>query len=309
MKITNRPYAGERDLQRVLDFRRACSTRETMGDYPTVSDLRALLASSLLELRKNVRLWEDTEGKLIAFAIVHLPYCNLYFYIHPGIQDHALEAEIIEWGLVRARAFGQAYDQPVTLDTSCRDNNPERIALLECHGFVCQEEQMVYMERALAEPIPEPDFPEGFIVRHPRGEHEVEAYVAMHHEAFKTRNMTVQHRLSMLRSPDYRPELDLIAVAPDGTCAAFCVCHINQEANAKNGRKEGKIGIIGTRPAFRNRGLGRAMLLVALQQLKAREMEVALVGTESWNTTAQRIFSSVGFRTTYRTLWFSKEVE
>ena len=308
MKYTQRNYRGPEDLPLVVECKRACTTSESVADYPTVSDLYELLDASVSGIRENVALLENTEGKVIAFAIAHFPYCNLYFSILPQVHDRDLEAAIIAWGVERIRAYGQRQGKPVAVGAQCRDSDSERMALLERSGFIQQSDVTLHMEHSLREAVEEPQLPEGFTMRQLAGKHEVEPYVQMHREAFGTENITVEHRLTIMNNPDYRPELDLIAVAPDGTFAAFCVCNSNQEANAKSGRSEGEVGIVGTRPQFRNRGLGRAMTLAGMQRLKAQGIETAWLRTGSWNISAQRVFASVGFRITYRILWFSKPV-
>jgi ribosomal protein S18 acetylase RimI-like enzyme len=289
----------------LIECRRQWTTPENCGDYPAAADLHELLDPSM---ETSASLWENSAGQAVAFAIMHLPYCNLYFFILPEIQDQELEAAIVHWGLERARAFGCEQGNQAALDTACRDTDGARLAMLARNGFIEQENQTLHMERSLREALPEIQMPEGFSLRHVAEAHEAEEYVALHREAFGTQNMTVEHRLSIMHSPDYRPELDLLAVAPDGTFAAFCFCTINAEANAQCGRKAGEVGTMGTRPQFRRRGLGSAMALAGMRRLQGLGMEVAWLTTGSWNVNAQRVFESLGFRTTYSIRWFSKAV-
>jgi ribosomal protein S18 acetylase RimI-like enzyme len=116
--------------------------------------------------------------------------------------------------------------------------------------------------------------------------------------------MTVEYRLAMMRVPDYEPELDLIAVAPDGRFAAFCVCHISREENALTGRNEGYTDPVGTHPAFQRQGLARALLLTGLHLLKQRGMDRAILGTWGENIAMQRTAASVGFRVESTTIFF-----
>lgn len=299
-------FSGIDDLQRIIDLRRTCTTAENASDYPMVSDLPVLLDTS--NMQENARLWEDSERRLIAYAIVHFPYCNLYFLLHPQAKQTAIATQMISWATERIRAFQQQSNEQATLDTNCRDTDSERKMLLEQHGFILQPEQTLHMVRSLTVPIPQPGLPEGFTLRHLEGEHEAAAYIELHQAAFGTKNMTVEHRVASMRNSEYIPELDLIAVAPDSTLAAFCVCSIPQEANMKNGRNEGEIAIIGTHPMYRNKGLGKAMLLAGLQHLKTYGIDTAVLGTSSQNIDAHPIFRSVGFQIAHRTLWYAKNV-
>ena len=306
MSITAHQLTSEGDIQRIFDLRRACTTAENMNDYPTVFDLRGLLTPAKLNTHVHVQLWENANGTLIAFGILDVAFRNLYFYVHPEEQGSTLESDIIAWALQEMQTIGQQQNKQVTLDASCRENDVQRITLLQQHGFVCQEEQTLQMRRSLAEPVPVPRLPEGFIVRPLQGKQEIEEYVALHRDAFGTANMTVVQRLAIMNNPDYRPELDMVAVAPDGKFAAFCVCNINREVNEQSGHNEGEIGLIGTRPAYRHMGLGRAMLLEGLQSLKSCGISIATLGTTSSNANAIRLYKSVGFEVATRVYWYAK---
>ncbi|MDQ2718079.1 MAG: GNAT family N-acetyltransferase [Chloroflexota bacterium] len=311
MVYNMRPYTGEVDRQRVLAFRRACTTPENMNDYPTVTDMQELLDPLVIGAgeRDTVRLWEDDRGELQAFAILHFPYCNLYFYVQPCAQDEEIARQIIDWGTDRVRAFGQARGQRVMLDTNCRNTDKARLALLEGSGFTRQEAYTLRMTCSLLATLSSFRLPHGYMLGHVAGEHEVESYVALHRAAFGTENMTVEARLATMRNPDYIPELDLVAVAPDGTLAAFCFCQVYREANALNRRAGGEIATIGTIPALRHKGLGRTMLRAGMHALQARGIATAVLGTSSENASAQSLFLAEGFHIAEEIFWYSKSVD
>lgn len=111
-----------------------------------------------------------------------------------------------------------------------------------------------------------------------------------------------------MRTPEYNPELDLVAVAPDGALAAYCFCQISQQANARTGRNEGYTDPIVTHPRFQRRGLARALLLTGLRRLKQKGVEFAALGTSSENIAMQRTATSVGFGAQSTKLWFARPV-
>jgi ribosomal protein S18 acetylase RimI-like enzyme len=108
-----------------------------------------------------------------------------------------------------------------------------------------------------------------------------------------------------MRDPEYRPDLDLVAVAPDGTLAGFCLCSIGREENARLGRDEGWVDTLGTHPAYRKLGLGRALLLTGLRRLRASGIAVAVLGTGQGNP-AVALYESAGFRVAYHVLWYRR---
>ncbi len=112
----------------------------------------------------------------------------------------------------------------------------------------------------------------------------------------------------MMSGTDYDPHLDLVMVGPDGRLAAYCMCQIFQEENARTGRNEGYTDPVATHPEYQRRGLARALLLTGLRLLQERGVETALMGTSSENVKMQRAAEAVGFRVKSSTVWFVKPV-
>jgi mycothiol synthase len=119
----------------------------------------------------------------------------------------------------------------------------------------------------------------------------------------------VEERRHRLKRPGYRPEQDLVAVAPDGTFAAFCLWAIDAADNARRGRSDGWIGLLGTRRGHRGIGLGRAMLLVGLQRLRDAGADTAKLGVDAENPTgALGLYERVGFRKVATRVSYHKDV-
>jgi ribosomal protein S18 acetylase RimI-like enzyme len=106
--------------------------------------------------------------------------------------------------------------------------------------------------------------------------------------------------------PDYVPELDLVAVAPHGQLAGFCVCGISAAENAVTGRSDGYTDPLGVRPDFQKRGIARALLLTGLRLLQERGVTCAVLGTSSENVAMQAVAQSAGFQVECSKIWFFK---
>lgn len=302
--FTTHAYRGQEDLQVILNLLTAVRAPEHIRDYPGIVDLQE--AFSLDEVQNNTRCWRDASGRLVAFAFVD-PFNNLVCeYDLQAARDSRLEDEIVQWGLTCMQPVVQQSDQPVTLDASCRADNTERMAFLQKHGFIAQEVRTIHLQRALSDPIPQPQLPPGFSIRAVIGEEEVEALVALHRAAFGTENMTVEERLAMMHTPEYERELDLVAVAPDGRLAAYCMCSISAAENERSGCMQGYTDPVATHPHFQRLGLARCLLLAGLQALKARGMQFAALGTSSDNIAMLQAAHSAGFQVTSTAVWFSK---
>jgi mycothiol synthase len=274
-----RPYAGETDLQLIADLFNACEAVDKLGFGVSVSVLRQQLPP--VDKAHDLCLWEDADGTLVGFASLQSMRESaeglegwVAFRVHPAARSVDLGARIIEWGTARMLQVGQERGVRVKLNTQAREDETYCNALLEKSGFTVAS-YMLLMALRLDEPLLEPQFPEGFMLRPSLGEKDAKAWVEMRNETFiDTRHpllWTVEDYRHILAAPFYRPELDSIAIASDGTFAAFCLCRRTMpEENALIGGDEGWVSLLGTRRGFRGMALGRAMLLAGLHRAQGR---------------------------------------
>jgi GNAT superfamily N-acetyltransferase len=294
--ISSRLYKDEKDFQIMVDLLLAVRPRAYLNDYPIKVDIEENLVSAVV--RANTRLWFDS-GQPIGWAFVD-EYNNLLWELEPRYEE-ALGTQLVEWGetcLRRALAGGES----TTLDASCREDYVARVAFLNEHGFQLTDLTTIRMRRDLSQPIPEPKLPSGFVIRPLAGPQEAEAVAAMHRAAFGTDQMTTEHRLVIMNTSEYDLSLDLVAIAPDGTIAANCICSSQEQ------EKVGSTDPVATHPRYQGIGLARALLAHGMQLLKERGMSSAYFGTRGDNLAMQKTGQAVGFEVEYKTLWFSKEV-
>jgi mycothiol synthase len=320
--LTVRSYAGECDLQAIATFLNLCETVDQFGHYYSVSEMRRELSEPGFDPARDVRLWTDETGQLIAYAQMWIPKQSaqstttdgfLWFCVHPTVRECGLEPNILAWAEVRIAEVGRSRHLPARLRSSCRDSQGDRLLLLQNCGFV-YERCFLRMERSLTEPIPMPQFPAGFTLSHSYSQQDIEARLDLHNQAFSDHwnfyPVTVEELMHEETDENYRPELELLAIAPDGSYAAFCLCRIDHENNTQRGCRVGGIRSLGTRREFRRQGLGRAMLLAGLQKLRLERMEVARLGVDTENVNlALALYESVGFRRVFATLAYVKGVE
>lgn len=318
LTLTKRSYRGETDLEAIVNLREACEAVDRLEQWTTVSELKHDFNDPSFDKEHNIQLWEDDTGKLIACATLWHPVGELTngyfgFHVHPLAREGTLEREIINWGEERLREL--AKEQGVTsvkLRCNSRDDQIDRIAILHENGFSA-DRYFLTMQRSLEEPLAEPQMPAGFTVRSVIGEQDAEAWVEMHNQSFidhwNHQDLTVEEYKHWHTDPDYRPELDLVAIAPDGTFASHCYCAIYPEDNKRSGRQEGWVGVLGTRRGFRRLGLGKAMLLSGMQKLLAAGMNLAKIGVDYDNPNgARQLYESVGFRKLHTSVSYYKDV-
>ena len=311
-----RSYAGEADLPAIAELLNACEAVDRVDIGTSVDELRQEFAHPHLDAAHNICLWQKNDGTLIGFgalSIVQQPETHsgfLNFHVHPIARNSDIETQIFAWSEQQLRAIsGSAL---LELQAVSRPDQGDRPRLLERHGFTA-DRYFYCMTRPLAEPILEAQFPAGFSVRHVDSDRDAEAWVAMFNDSFidhwNHHPMTVERFHYHTQDPDYDPALDLVAVASDGTFAAFCTGFIYPNENQRSGRNDGWIEVLGSRRGFRRLGLGRAMLLSCLQQLKSISAETALLSVDSDNPSrALRLYESVGFSQLHTTIVYTKEM-
>jgi mycothiol synthase len=313
-----RAYAGDKDAQAICDLLNACEAVDKLDETYTAEDLRLEFQSPELDVARDLRLWEDDAGRLVGFGQVWIPKTGetvdgfSYILIHPDIRNAGLEGDVVGWLTERLREAAQERGLPAKLYGRTRDYNAYGRGIFENNGF--QIVRYGYrMARSLHEPIPEPQFPEGFTLRHSQGIEDAERWVEMFNQSFidhwNHHPITVEAHKHWLTDPKYDNRRDLIAVAPDGTFAAFCFCGIDPDDNARNNRKDGWIHILGTRRGYRRIGLGRAMLLAGLRKLKEEGMDTAKLGVDAENPTgALGLYESTGFQKITTSVSYCKDL-
>ncbi len=285
MPVTSRPYRDEGDYARMrallVDLYRLAGP----AVYCTVGDLdwwRATDDDPAAVAR--TRLWTDDTGAVVGLAWPGGEQVDLI--AHP--RHRALEGAMLAWA-ERRRLDGAA--SPVALTAWAFDGSDTgRQALLRDRGYARADYALNYRDRSLDGPPPEPRLPPGYTLRHVRGEEDIERRVAVHRDAFAPSRMTAAKHRAVLRAPTYRPDLDLVAVAPDRTFAAFCIVWFD-EAN--------RIGVfepVGCHSAHRRRGLARALLDEGLRRLQRLGARAAYVNSHGAEAAANALYESAGFR-------------
>lgn len=290
---TNRLLRDKTDIQRLRAFIKQLPHESNLGDFEEQIQLPAV--------RMTTRLWQRAD-ELVACAYVDAGN-NLRFEIADGYRSEQIEQEIIDWGVACVRQRNTETGNGQTLDATCHADDAAQLRFLEKFGFVREPIRSLNYSRSFAKPIEEFPFPPGFSMRSVTGENEVDALVALHRAAFGTDNMTVEERLAIMRAPQYVPDLDFVAVAPNGELSAFCICGFDE-----NDLQIGFTDPIGTHPNYQRLGLGKAIVSAGLRAIQSRGATVAEVGTSSTNIPMQRLAERCGFTCVSENLWFSKKV-
>jgi GNAT superfamily N-acetyltransferase len=246
------------------------------------------------------RLW-FSGGELVAWGWVRLPRrvrlsdgsvrdvtgAYLMHQVHP---DHAgLVDEVIAW--YDATAAGL---ERTVLPSAADGFALERWA---AHGYGTDPDSLgddgtwtQLNERDLTD-VEQPVLPTGFRFR-TADESGPEAAVRAHLDAWAPSAYTAEAYRGVRHTAGYRGDLHVLVEAPDGTMAASTIMWLD-EAN-----RTVEFEPVGTRPDYRRRGLGRAMLLHGMRLAReagATHATVACLGAPG-HPEARGLYYGVGFR-------------
>ncbi len=218
--------------------------------------------------------------------------------VHPAHRE--LEEGMLAWAEERHFAKHGA-EQPV-LTARAYEQDAARVALLHRRGYERGTTYYSTKVQALNRPLPEPSLPSGYRIRHVNGEDDLDRRVAVHRDAFAPSRMTVAKHRRVMASPTYRPELDLVVVAPDGDFAAYCLVWLDEH---------NQIGVfepVGCHSAYRRQGLTKAVLLEGLRRLQVLGAQTAYVIGLGGAVAATRLYESAGFHEIGRDYGWTKQL-
>jgi ribosomal protein S18 acetylase RimI-like enzyme len=287
---------GDADLVRMLALVRAFP-----DENRHVVDLPYRLCSPSVEIPANSRLWEDDAGHLLGWAAWQQPFITLDLALHPHARSSGLEDEMLRWSISHFEALAREKGRALDYVVDAREDDAERRALLERHGFAPSAHwQQYHLQRLLHAPIPVASPPAGFTLRSLAGPAEAPAAAAVQRAAFDSENMTDHWRRRVVQSSAYIPDLDVVAAAPDGRLAAFCLCWLDRTDPE---RVQGQIEPLAVHPDCQRLGLGRAVLLEGLRRMQAHGAQEAHIEVDNMNDAAGALYTGHGgFTLAYRAM-------
>lgn len=251
--------------------------------------------------QRPIRLWENTAGVLVAFVLPESSLGTAYLQVHPDYRY--LEEEMVAWAeehiCTRSEDTGRSY-----LEIPVYEYDALRQQTLARRGY----EKTPYwgMTRHMRfgqQPRPTVHLAEGYTLRTIRPEEvaDCQGIADLLNAAFhRTFHNPWEFQNFAQRAPSFRRELDSVAVAPDGTFAAYVGIPYD-EAN--------RLGIfepVCTHPNHVRRGLASALMTEGLLRLWEMGAVEAIVGTGDMEA-ANGLYTSMGFTEAYKNWIWRKE--
>jgi predicted N-acetyltransferase YhbS len=219
---------------------------------------------------QSIRIWENDAGEIVgvthseneeageAWIQIHPDYTHLYDKMVTTVEE-----TLASW--VEGLGYVKLYvdDGDAALETVARQRGYRKLK-----KFGARRLQYIIDPADL----PPPAFPEGFILKTVAEEDDKEKRRRAKALAFGGHYNPIDWPpaaafAEMQRAPDYRPELDLFLVAPDGEYVSFTTIWLDEQ------NKYGIFEPVGTHIEYQGLGLGRALLREGFRRMAARGME------------------------------------
>jgi mycothiol synthase len=304
-----RLFAGADDREKMRQVLVQGRQAENNSYYVHVGDLSWWLyyVKPGANLWQHIYLWDSPRSSepLRGWALLSPDWSSFDVFIQPALRGSPQAWQIYDWAEEQAAKLARRQKVKEIRTMWVADRDDALIFHLERRGFKRSQNFMNQYMRWLEGPIVSPTLPEGFYVRRLSGEREAPARAAASHVAFESdmpMESYVQRYLAFMRSPVYRPELDIVAIAPDGSVAAFCQGWLDFT------NRVGLFEPVGTHPNYRRLGLGKAILTEGMHRMVAYGMRTVIVCAEHDNPAAQSLYRTSGFQLERRLLTYVKQV-
>lgn len=299
MKLNLKCYKNDEDYWRIREFLRQVMLRNGRREFSWhVARLDYwwwFVNPDIvkLNLQDNVFIWELENGQIVA-VLNPEGRGQAFLQIDPDHTTPDLLDEMISTAEEHLPNIGSDGKKELQIFTDSKDKDLQTI--LARHGFqrVERPEESEFQHRCnLDDPLPELTEVPGYTIRALEdgleflercyasglGFHEDDINIAR-----DNRDHPEWYRGLQL-APLYRRDLDIVAIAPDGSVASFCTMWFDDRS------RTAYIEPVATVPVHRQKGLGKATILYGLHRLKKMGCKVAFVG--GYSPAANTLYFSV----------------
>ena len=262
--MRHRPYQGNSDVELLQAFNAAAIAGTDHCGYLHPGDIphHIFSGNKLYDPSELLRIWEDAQG-VAAWVLVGPRHKGYDAQVRPDLRGEDFERGVLQFADERTaelmRRHGIEGDQLLGDAFRC---DTARSQLLTELGWTRDDAPPYVLNRTSLVDLPDPIRPDGYSLRAARGPDEAAALAEIHVASFGAAWTPELYRRYMT-APGYAAEREFVVVAPNGSFAAFTVTW----HDALN--RTGLLEPVGTHPDHRCRGLGKAVVLHAMHQMKA----------------------------------------
>jgi ribosomal protein S18 acetylase RimI-like enzyme len=244
---------------------------------------------------ENFKIWEDEKIGIVAVTICK-PRGEFRIFIHPEFRHY--EEFLMESLETQFRERNED-DTKKKVYFIVEEGDTIREDLLKKRGYedkgICEHNRILpeYYE------VLNITLPEGYTIRHVNVESDYEKYKAVQGSVFSHvgEHMTQEIFHYYLEAEFYNPELDIVAVTPDGSFAAFATGRMDPVS------KLAELEPVGVHPDHRRKGLGRAVCLECIRRLQMHGAKAIVILGAASTEAATHLYDSLGFSRTNVHVW------
>lgn len=263
------PYSGPSDMRAMCDLSIALRMSGLGSEHS--GDLNwAAYMHEQMDPQRDTRLWWD--GAALAAWATWNRY-GLTFALSAAQRENlGLLRRILAWAKEHVRAISPDGVPPQEFSTGCFASHLPHARMLAELGFTPSPAgSLVVNARSLSAPIPDRALPAGVVIRPPAGDAELDRRAQLHATVWHPSKVTPAGYRITRSAPGYDPTLDMIAVMPDGSLGAYCICWPEEATGTC------EFEPVGTHPDHRRKGLAGAVMYAAMRRAREMGLRTALV--------------------------------
>ncbi|MGB7061483.1 MAG: GNAT family N-acetyltransferase [Candidatus Zixiibacteriota bacterium] len=318
MRVRLRRYKPEQDFLRIRDFlvdtyhvfERPLNWRLERWNYAryfvapflgTYGQKEPNLEDSLKAIRfweDTIGVWENDDNEIVGVVNMEHPdpehpgYGEAFLQRHPkytlllgDMLDYA-ERTLINKKTNTLHIYVYDYDEPLQ-------------ELVQQRGYGKDAERARYDSELIIRDLPEQRLPEGYMMQSMAQENNIESRCEVFGRAFNHSDPAEWPSdfsyEELQRAPDYRKDLDISVMGPDGNYVACCITWYDSY------NRMGILEPVGTHPDFRGLGLGREVVFDGIRRAANLGAEIVQVGS------GQRFYEEIGFQRKYVSYRWTKK--
>ncbi len=299
MSIQSRPYDRKRDFERVGKFlvdTYAVPQGNWLEPRWEYMHFHPVLDSASLH---KIGVWED-RGEIVGVVNYEGDLGHAFFQFHP---DHLeLKGEMLDYAL---KTLTRPVGNRRRLIAWINDFDAEMEALASERGF---REDTQNADAQSTMPIPNPfppiESPAGYRIQSLADENDIHKVHSIMHRGFNNTGEPPSEgtngpdcRRLMQTAPNFRRDLNIVAVAPDGNYVSYGGIWMEPV------HKVAYIEPVATDPEYRMMGLGKTVVMEGIRRCGEMGATLAYVGS------GQTFYKSMGFEVKFNRnpwIWMSK---
>lgn len=236
----------------------------------------------------KIGIFEEA-GEILGIVNIEHAAHQVYFQVRPRIEQ------------VKPLMFGYAQDhfQGISASTGrliramfINEHDATLTGLATSHGYQRWDDFREDVSRySLAKPLPEPVLPPGFHLLSLLDELDLRKINRVLWRGFNhpgpPPEEEIEGRRRMKTAPNFRDDLTIVVVAPDGNYVSYCGMWVVPE------NRIAYVEPVATDPDYRRMGLGRAAVLESMRRAASAGAQVAWVGS------GLDFYKAIGFEITF----------